>query len=47
MSAVKAITTTQTRKTFDVRPSQTPVDYAQLIATAIQRFPKVHEILAK
>ena len=47
MSAVKAITVTETRKTFDVRPSQVPVDFDKLITTAMKRFPKVHAILAK
>jgi hypothetical protein len=47
MSAVKRITTSETRKTFDVRPSQAPVNYEKLIATAMKRFPKVHAVLAK
>ena len=47
MSAVKAIAANQTRKTFDVRPSQTSVNYAKLMETAKKRFPKVHAILAK
>lgn len=47
MSAVKAVTATKTRKTFDVRPSQGSVDVDKLIATAMKRFPKVHAILAK
>ena len=47
MSAVKAITVSDTRKTFDVRPSQAPVNYEKLISTAMTRFPKVHAILAK
>jgi len=47
MSAVKAITVTETRKTFDVRPSKAPVNYDKLIATAMKRFPKVHAVLAK
>ena len=47
MSAVRATTASDTRKTFDVRPSQTPVNYEKLIATAMKRFPKVHAVLAK
>ncbi|MBO9193144.1 MULTISPECIES: hypothetical protein [unclassified Rhizobium] len=47
MSAVKVTKTNETRKTFDVRPSQAPVDYDKLISTAMTRFPKVHAILAK
>lgn len=45
MSTEKTITAT--RKTFDVHPSQTPVDYEKLIAKAMERFPKVHAILSK
>jgi len=47
MSAVKITNVSDTRKTFDVRPSQTPVDYDSLISIAMMRFPKVHAILAK
>lgn len=47
MSVVKAITVSNTRKTFDVRPSQAPVNYEKLIDTAMKRFPKVHAVLAK
>lgn len=47
MSAVKVINVSENRKTFDVRPSQTPVNYDNLISAAMIRFPKVHAILAK
>lgn len=47
MSATKIIATKDTRKTFDVRPSQEPVDFEKLMNIAIERFPKVHAILAK
>lgn len=47
MSAIKVIADNHPRKTFEVRPSQTPVDYDKLIDLAIERFPKVHAILAK
>lgn len=47
MSALKATATITSRKTFDVRPSQTPVNYDALISQAIERFPTVHAILAK
>lgn len=46
MTAVK-MTASETRKTFEVRPSQVPVNYDKLVATAMLRFPKVHAILAK
>jgi hypothetical protein len=47
VSALKANAVITPRKTFDVRPSQAPVNYDALIAQATERFPKVHAILAK
>lgn len=47
MTAVRVTTQSETRKTFDVRPSQAPVNYDQLIDEAMKRFPKVHAILAQ
>lgn len=47
MSEDEKITKTATRKTFEVRPSQPPVDYLKLIGVAIKRFPKVHAVLSK
>jgi len=47
MSAVKVTRVSDTRKTFDVRPSQSAVDFDKLISVAMIRFPKVHAILAK
>jgi hypothetical protein len=48
MCAEKVITpAAETRKTFDARPSQAPVDDDRLIETAMARLPTVHAILAK
>lgn len=48
MCAEKVITpSAETRKMFDVRPSQARVDDDRLIETAMARLPTVHAILAK
>lgn len=47
MSENKQTAKTATRKTFEVRPSQPPVDYSKLIDVAIKRFPKIHAVLSK
>lgn len=47
MSNEKNTNATDTRKTFEVRPSQAPVDYGKLIDAAMKRFPKVHAILSE
>lgn len=48
MCAEKIITpAAETRKMFDVRPSQARVDDDRLIETAMARLPTVHAILAK
>lgn len=47
MSTEKAVSSNETRKTLDARPSKMPVNYDDLIDLAIKRFPKVHEILSK